>query len=275
MTDSASTLTTETYSNDLTSYLTQTNSLGVITGMPAADTVDSGTRATTTSTTSTTSDDEPVMSALTIMTSSALLIGSAQPVSSSTPTLNTLDPKPTASSTTKSASSSDLQASTSATRAAASSSLSELSAEASRSASGTRQASKSSSTAPPTKTAEDNDTSASTTPTPTSKDDSHDSGGLSTGAQAGIGAACGLLGLAALLVIAFLLMKRRKRRQARKPSEVQHGDFPDDPKAKVAAPMVQDYVPFAELEAQEIKREMPGSYVYPVELEGRDIREMR
>jgi hypothetical protein len=85
-----------------------------------------------------------------------------------------------------------------------------------------------------------------------------------------------LLGLAALLVLAFLLMKRRKKRRAMQP-ELQHGgDFPDDHKANSPAPMVQDYVPFAELEAQEIKREMPGSYVYPVELEGSEnVRGMR
>jgi hypothetical protein len=71
-------------------------------------------------------------------------------------------------------------------------------------------------------------------------------------------------------------MKRRKKRQERKPLEVQNGDFSNYPKAKVAAPMLQDYVPFAELEAQEIKREMPGSYVYSVELEGSEhIRGMR
>jgi len=39
--------------------------------------------------------------------------------------------------------------------------------------------------------------------------------------------------------------------------------------------MVQDYVPFAELEAREVKQEMPASYAYPVELEGRDIRGIR
>jgi hypothetical protein len=122
----------------------------------------------------------------------------------------------------------------------------------------------------------DNGTSTSTTPTPTDQDKPDDSSsGLSTGAQAGIGAGCGLLGLAALLVLAFLLMKRYKKRRARKPDS-QHGNFPDDHKAKVAASMVQDYVPFAELEAQEIKREMPGSYVYPVELEGSEnFRGMR
>jgi hypothetical protein len=103
-----------------------------------------------------------------------------------------------------------------------------------------------------------------------SQDSKDNSGGLSTGAQAGIGAACGLLGLAALLVLAFVLMKKRKGRQLRKP-ELQDGDFSDDPKAK-AAPMVQDYVPFAELEAREVKQEMPASFVYPVELEGARTR---
>ena len=113
------------------------------------------------------------------------------------------------------------------------------------------------------------------TPTPTSQDSNIGSGGLSTGAQAGIGAGCGLLGLAALLVLAFLIMKRRKKGRARNP-ELQHADSSDDHKTKVAAPMVQDYVPFAELEAQEIKREMPGSYVYLVELEGSEhFRGMR
>jgi hypothetical protein len=67
------------------------------------------------------------------------------------------------------------------------------------------------------------------------------------------------------------MMKRRKKRRARIPSELQHGDFSDDPKAK-AAPMVQDYVPFAELEAREVKQEMPASFVYPVELEGARTR---
>lgn len=76
-------------------------------------------------------------------------------------------------------------------------------------------------------------------------------------------------------MLAFLLMKRRKKARARNP-ELQHADSSDDHKSKVAAPMVQDYVPFAELEAQEIKQEMPGSYVYPVKLEGSEnFRGMR
>jgi hypothetical protein len=38
--------------------------------------------------------------------------------------------------------------------------------------------------------------------------------GLSTGAQAGIGVACGLFGLAAVLAIGLLLIRRHKKRRA-------------------------------------------------------------
>jgi hypothetical protein len=38
--------------------------------------------------------------------------------------------------------------------------------------------------------------------------------GLSTGAQAGIGVACGLFGLAGVLAIGLLLIRRHKRRRA-------------------------------------------------------------
>ena len=129
-----------------------------------------------------------------------------------------------------------------------------------------------SSSVPPTQTIPDYGTSTDATPTSTGETNKDDSGGLSIGAQAGIGAACGLLGLAALLLLAFLLMKRRKTRRARKPELQRHGDFSDNPKAKVAAPMVQDYVLYAELEAREVKQEMPASFVYPVELEGAHTR---
>lgn len=45
--------------------------------------------------------------------------------------------------------------------------------------------------------------------------DSETSSGLSTRAQAGIGAACGLFGLAAVLALALLLVRRHKKRQER------------------------------------------------------------
>lgn len=61
--------------------------------------------------------------------------------------------------------------------------------------------------------------SPTTTPTPFESDatgpDSETSTGLSTRAQAGIGAACGLFGLAALLALALLLVRRHKKRQER------------------------------------------------------------
>lgn len=229
--------------------------------------------AATSSTTSATSGDDDVGSALTVA-GSALTMGDIQPVPS-----YTLYTRSTVSSTPNSAASDDLQASTSATRRSSEMSVaaSFSAAEASRSASRSQEASASSSSssssnAPPTKTALDNDISTSTVPTFTSQD-IKDGGGLSTGVQAGIGAACGLLGLAAILVLGFLLTKRRKTLRTWKP-ELQHGDFSEDPNARTG-PMVQDYVPFAELEAREVKQEMPASYVYPVELEGADIGGIR
>jgi uncharacterized membrane protein len=81
------------------------------------------------------------------------------------------------------------------------SSASELSAGASRSASES-QANMSNS-APQTQTTSNYSTNASATPTPMSQDNKDNSGGLSAGAQEAIGAACGLLGLAALLVLVF------------------------------------------------------------------------
>lgn len=102
--------------------------------------------------------------------------------------------------------------------------------------------------------------------------DDDKTGHLSTGAQAGIGVACGLLGLAAILAVALLLMKRQKKRRAsrsdlQKESTIVSGgpDFSDD---KDGAPMMaQEYVPLGELDAQD-KQEMPAGPVDPVELEG-------
>jgi hypothetical protein len=113
-------------------------------------------------------------------------------------------------------------------------------------------------------------TSIIATPSPTSNGNDK-TGSLSTGAQAGIGVACGLLGLAAILALALLLMKRQKKRRANR-SDLQKEStvsalphFSDD---QAGAPMMaQKYAPLRELDAQQTKQEMPAGPVDPVELE--------
>jgi hypothetical protein len=113
-------------------------------------------------------------------------------------------------------------------------------------------------------------TSIIAAPSPTSNGNDK-TGSLSTGAQAGIGVACGLLGLAAILALALLLMKRQKKRRAsrsdlQKESTItERPDFSDD---QAGAPMMsQKYAPLGELDAQQTKQEMPAGPVDPVELE--------
>jgi hypothetical protein len=264
--------TTEPYSNDFTTYLTQTNSLGVVTGMPSVD------DTTSSSTTTTASYTNAFTSYLTLTNSLGVVTGMP---SVGTDTSSLADGGPSVMTAFATIESPDvaLESDAAPTRTSTDRDITEIK---SKSTSTKQQDSGQipSNAAPSTRPTESRSSSSSITPPSNTRDPTDNYTGttaphLSTGAQAGIGAGCGLLGLAALLVLAFLLMKRRKKRRARKPDS-QHGNFPDDHKAKVAAPTVQDYVPFAELEAQEIKREMPGSHVYPVELEGSEhFRGMR
>jgi hypothetical protein len=102
--------------------------------------------------------------------------------------------------------------------------------------------------------------------------DNDKTGSLSNGAQAGIGVACGLLGLAAILAMALLWMKRQKKRRANRSNLQKESTisarphFSDD---QSGAPMMsQKYAPLGELDAQQTKQEMPAGPVDPVELEG-------
>jgi hypothetical protein len=112
-------------------------------------------------------------------------------------------------------------------------------------------------------------TSTNTTPSQTSSNNDR-AGKLSTAAQAGIGVACGLFGLAAILGLVLLLMKKHKKRRESR-SELQGEQItrePDFSSDQNGAPMVsQKYVPPEELNADQAKQEMPAGPVDPVELE--------
>jgi hypothetical protein len=113
-------------------------------------------------------------------------------------------------------------------------------------------------------------TSIIATPSPTSNDNDK-TGSLSTGAQAGIGVACGLLGLAAILALALLFMKRQKKRRAKRSDLQEESTISARPHVsddQAGAPMMsQKYAPLGELDAQQTKQEMPAGPVDPVELE--------
>jgi hypothetical protein len=113
-------------------------------------------------------------------------------------------------------------------------------------------------------------TSTNTTPSQTSSNNDR-AGKLSTAAQAGIGVACGLFGLAAILGLVLLLMKKHKKRRESR-SELQGEQItrePDFSNDQNGAPMMsQKYVPLEELNADQTKQEMPAGPVDPVELEG-------
>jgi hypothetical protein len=71
---------------------------------------------------------------------------------------------------------------------------------------------------------------------------------LSTGAQAGIGVACGLFGLAAVLAIGLLMIKRhKKRRGISDQGQEQEYRLPDS--SSTAPPMANKYVPTGGLES--------------------------
>jgi hypothetical protein len=113
-------------------------------------------------------------------------------------------------------------------------------------------------------------TSSNVTPTQTSQENDK-AGRLSTAAQAGIGVACGLFGLAAILALVLVMMKKHKKRNASKPES--HGEYtsgtPNLLDDQSGIPMMsQKYVPLGELNADQMKQEMPASAVDPVELEG-------
>jgi len=127
-----------------------------------------------------------------------------------------------------------------------------------------------------TTTAASHSTSASQTSTSTNGIPSQTSSGndktgsLSTAAQAGIGVACGLVGLAAILGLVLLLIKKYKKRQESR-SELQGEQItrvPDFSGYQHGAPMMsQKYLPLEELNADQAKQEMPAGPVDPVELE--------
>jgi hypothetical protein len=98
----------------------------------------------------------------------------------------------------------------------------------------------------------------STNTTPSQASSNNDkAGNLSTAAQAGIGVACGLFGLAAILGLVLLSMKKhKKRRESRSELQVEQitrePDFSSD---QNGAPMMsQKYVPLEELNADKISQ---------------------
>jgi hypothetical protein len=82
-----------------------------------------------------------------------------------------------------------------------------------------------------------------------------------------------LFGLAAILGLVLLLMKKHKKRQANRKSELQgehiirNPNFSGDQDGGGAPMMSQKYVPLEELNADQAKQEMPAGPVDPVELE--------
>jgi hypothetical protein len=96
------------------------------------------------------------------------------------------------------------------------------------------------------------------------------SGGLSTGAKAGIGAGTGGVALIALLVLGFFLLRRRKSRQA--PAELDHTTFREQEyeteqqkqmlppqELSPAEPRYEMAVPSVEMHAEGAPLELPAS----------------
>jgi hypothetical protein len=90
---------------------------------------------------------------------------------------------------------------------------------------------------------------------------------LSTGAQAGIGVACGLFGLAAVLAIGLLMIKKYKKRHGTaNQREEQEYRLPD---ATSTAPlMANKYVPVGGIGSLQPKPELSADGTARVELEG-------
>ena len=79
---------------------------------------------------------------------------------------------------------------------------------------------------------------------------------LSTGAQAGIGVACGLFGLAAVLAIGLLMIKKHKKRRGRR-DQVQEAEYRLPDAGSTAPPMANKNVPSSGLGSPQPQEVMP------------------
>ncbi|GAB7334519.1 hypothetical protein MBLNU13_g06506t1 [Cladosporium sp. NU13] len=129
---------------------------------------------------------------------------------------------------------------------------------------------------PSSTTASTTSTTSANTNSALPDESSEQSGGtsLSTGAQAGIGVACGLFGLAAVLAIGLLMIKKHKKRRGMR-NQVQEEEHRLPDAESTAPPMANKYVPPGGLgspQPHEImpqpKPELSADSTARVELEG-------
>lgn len=97
---------------------------------------------------------------------------------------------------------------------------------------------------------------------------------LSTGAQAGIGVACGLFGLAAVLAIGLLMIKKHKKRRGMRGQVQEHEHRLPDARG-TPPPVMNTYVPSGGLRSpqphevtSQPKPELSAETTARVELEG-------